>query len=196
MRSTMFFLIIGSLSLLAFVFCSQGCKLEIPAFEVEVSEASGGAGGEASVSSSSSVGGSGGGSVSSSSSSSGVGGSGGVPAPSCQDDLNSLSCFDGGFQGVNCIACATQGDCADENAACTADPACGAYKNCLSSCVNGGSSWQDCEDSCDALHAGDGGEALYVAIFNCVYCTNCDLACAAVVASNPAVPVWDLACVP
>lgn len=185
-----------SLGFLVFVFCSEGCKLEVPAFEVEVTEASGGAGGSSSVSSSSSVSGSGGASVSSSASSSSSSGAGGSPPSCAAQPIDDLSCFDGGYTAVNCIACALAAECADESLACKTDVGCMNYNQCLANCNNAGTPWADCEVQCDAGFAGTDAEARYTALFNCVYCGECPMACAAQIASNPAVGVWDLSCVP
>ena len=70
-----------------------------------------------------------------------------------------------------CIACALEGDCADELAACSNDSDCNAYVSCIDPCTD-----QACTAQCATDHPT--GEMLYNNLEVCTVCVQCSVDCA------------------
>ncbi|WP_437784086.1 MXAN_6577-like cysteine-rich protein [Sorangium sp. So ce1097] len=88
-----------------------------------------------------------------------------VPPPVC-DDVG--VCGDS-IEG--CVACAFEGNCADERRACTDSEACINYVNCFRTCAS--------PAACAACRTADpDGAELYEAALACAVCSECPLSCA------------------
>lgn len=81
-----------------------------------------------------------------------------------------VTCDECGDANGGCIACAIEGNCADEYAACGADPGCIEFSNCFAACSD-----QACIDQCTADQPT--GAELYTAFLVCVLCEECFVAC-------------------